>query len=191
MFLAIIGFNGDLTTTTTVLSQVKRSLNCPIAAHPFDFLEFFFSDFFDKSTMNNNIISILDSQINRYFATHQPRNACEWALAVTEVSSVFNDLVRVGYSAEEIQSFVDRALSTARLFGMPKSKLVKLEQALVVPEEEEEGDEGEEEDDDLLEDEEIESTVTPVVSSASPQLSAKSTSTSSLPIVGGHRWRRV
>jgi hypothetical protein len=138
--------------------------------------------------MNNNILSILDSQINRYFATHQPRNACEWALAVTEVSSVFNDLVRVGYSAEEIQSFVDRALSTARLFGMPKSKLAKLEQALVVPEEEEEE---EEEDDDLLEDEEIESTVTPVVSSASPQLSAKSTYTSSLPILGGCRWRRV
>jgi hypothetical protein len=151
---------------------------------------FFLNDSLSPA-MNNNILSILDSQINRYFATHQPRNACEWALAVTEVSSVFNDLVRVGYSAQEIQSFVDRALSTARLFGMPKSKLAKLEQVLVVPDEEEEDEEEEEEDDDLLEDGEIESTVTPVVSSASPQLSAKSTSTSSLPILGGRRWRRV
>jgi hypothetical protein len=143
--------------------------------------------------MNNNILSILDSQINRYFATHQPRNACEWALAVTEVSSVFNDLVRVGYSAEEIQSFVDRALSTARLFGMPKSKLEKLELALVVPDEEEdeEDEEGDEELDDegekgmVEEDTEIESSLMPKASIPFAK------STSPLPVLGGRGWRRV
>jgi hypothetical protein len=141
--------------------------------------------------MNNNILSILDSQVNRYFATHQPKNACEWALAITEVSSVFNDLIRVGFSPDEIQSFIDRALSTARLYGMPKSKLEKLARALVIPEEEE-GEEDDEEDDELeldekeLDDldEQLDEEDTEV--SLTPAISAKSTP---LPILGGCRWR--
>jgi hypothetical protein len=100
-----------------------------------------------------SLIQLLDTQINRYLSTHQPRNQCEWALAITEISSTFNDLMRLGYGETDIEAFIERSLSAAKLYGIPRAKLEKLQQLLVIPdditsEEEDISDEDEDSEDD-------------------------------------------
>lgn len=122
------------------------------------------------SSSNIPILNAFDSQVSRFLTTVAPRNACQWSLAINEIGSIYNDLLRLGLPTEDLEKFIERTMATAKLYGVPSAKLAKLESLLVIPDDYDD-DDSVEDDEDTVDTEaegEEESVLSPVVSSVSP-----------------------
>ncbi len=143
--------------------------------------------------MNQTILPVLDAQLARFLSTYRPRTTCDWNDVLTEIVSTFNDLVRLGYTKDDLNRFIEQSLSSVKTYSIPKAKLAKLQDLLVIPQEDEEDededqeeDEEEDEEEDQEEDDE-ETTISPALVTISK--SAQSSQTPLLPIIGGFRRR--